>query len=64
MTFCSSSRRAAGLRFTYAPGLGRTGLEDLLEENVPAYEAPDSDNLFMASFYLGASLFQRSGGSG
>ena len=47
----------AGLRFTYAPGLGRTGFEDFLEENVPAFEAPASDNLFMVSFYLGASLF-------
>lgn len=47
----------AGLRFTYAPGLGRTGFEDFLEENVPSYEAPDSDNLYMVSFYLGASLF-------
>ncbi len=46
-----------GLRFTFAPGLGRTGFEDFLEENVPAFEAPDSDNLFMVSFYLGASLF-------
>ena len=47
----------AGLRFTYAPGLGRTGFEDFLEENVPAFEAPDSDDLFMVSFNLGASLF-------
>ncbi|MEE8639825.1 MAG: hypothetical protein V3T41_05385 [bacterium] len=47
----------AGLRFTYAPGLGRTGFEDFLEENVPAFEAPESDNLFMVSFYVGASLF-------
>lgn len=47
----------AGLRFTFAPGLGRTGFEDFLEENVPAFEAPDSDNLLMVSFYLGASLF-------
>ena len=46
-----------GVRFTYAPGLGRTGFEDYLEENVPTYEAPDSDSLFMVSFYLGASLF-------
>ena len=50
-------RRAAGLRFTYAPGPGRTGFEDFLEEKVPAYDAPDSDDLFMVSFYLGASLF-------
>jgi hypothetical protein len=47
----------AGLRFTYAPGLARTGFEDFLEENVPAFEAPESYNLFTVSFYLGASSF-------
>jgi hypothetical protein len=47
----------AGLRCAYAPGLGRTGFEDFLEERYSAFEAPDSDKLLMVSFYLGASLF-------
>ncbi|MGD8719121.1 MAG: hypothetical protein PVH29_09915 [Candidatus Zixiibacteriota bacterium] len=47
----------AGVRFVYGPGLARTGFEEFLEENIPTYDAPDSDGLFMASFYLGASLF-------
>jgi hypothetical protein len=47
----------AGLRFVYGPGLARTGLEEFLEKNIRTYEAPDSDNLFMVSLYLGASLF-------
>jgi len=47
----------AGVRFTYGPGLARTGFEEYLEEHIATYEAPDSDSLYMASFYLGASLF-------
>lgn len=46
-----------GARYIHAFGIGRTTVDDFLEENVPGFTAPDSKNVDLFFVYGGLGIF-------
>jgi hypothetical protein len=46
-----------GVRYIHAFGIGRTPIDDFMEENIPGFKAPESKDVDMFLFYGGLGIF-------
>jgi hypothetical protein len=46
-----------GVRYIHAFGIGRTRIDEYMEENIPGFKAPESENVDLFLFYGGLGIF-------